>query len=469
MLALVSGAFSALLAQGIDKPKYQIVTHRAGSYLGTFHIELFPLIAPLHVINFDSLANAQAFDSTAFHRVVPGFVIQGGDPNSINGPISTWGYGNPNQPTVPAEFSVARHLRGRLGAARDTNINSATSQFYICVANALFLDGQYTVYGQVTSGMDVVDTIVNSPRNSNDVPLQKIEMFITYTGVNDSIPDPPVLSLPASQAVNILANQGFSWTPVSSAVIYTIEFAADSAFTNILYTKKSGVNSVTFPEMLPGTGYFWRVRSNNGGHESIESNVFSFNTAGAANLITPADSSVNVFLNPLFTWNAVPGITTYTLQVATDISFTSTSIKVFQSGIVDTSFHVWGLDPNMQYYWRIRSYIGSVPAFYSQKFSFMTGTTIGILENTSEKNQVITSVYPNPARSKVTVEVNAMMSGTAVFEICNVEGKTVYLQKEELQHNTTAIDIDVSSFSEGTYFISVKIDGRTDVRKIEIH
>ncbi|HQU99951.1 MAG TPA: peptidylprolyl isomerase, partial [Bacteroidia bacterium] len=147
-------------AQGIDKPRYQIVTHRAGNYLGTIQIELFPLITPLATANFDSLVNAQAYDSTAFHRVVPGFVIQGGDPNSINGPVSTWGMGNPNQPNVNAEFNVVQHIRGRMGAARDVDTNSANSQFYFCVAPALFLDGNYTVYGQVTSGMDVVDTIV---------------------------------------------------------------------------------------------------------------------------------------------------------------------------------------------------------------------------------------------------------------------------------------------------------------------
>src|SRR5688572_22324035 len=119
---------------GIDKPRYIIETHRAGSFLGTFDIELFPLIAPMHVQNFDSLVNDNFYDSTAFHRVVPGFVIQGGDPNTINGPISTWGQGQPWQVTVDAEFSVVRHLRGIIGAARDVDPNSANSQFYICVA-----------------------------------------------------------------------------------------------------------------------------------------------------------------------------------------------------------------------------------------------------------------------------------------------------------------------------------------------
>ncbi|MFM8950405.1 MAG: peptidylprolyl isomerase [Bacteroidota bacterium] len=177
LFVVVIASSFASFAQGIDKPQYQILTKRAGAYLGTINIELFPLIAPLHTHNFDSLVNDQFFDSTAFHRVVPGFVIQGGDPNTISGPISTWGQGQPWQQNVPAEFNAVRHVRGIIGAARDNDPNSANSQFYICVANATFLDGNYTVYGKVTTGMNIVDTIVSSPRNANDVPLQKIEMF----------------------------------------------------------------------------------------------------------------------------------------------------------------------------------------------------------------------------------------------------------------------------------------------------
>src|SRR5262249_22302116 len=152
LLLLILCIYTVSFSQ-VDKPRYQIVTHRAGNYLGTFEMELFPSIAPLHTNNFDSLVAMQFYDSTAFHRVVPAFVIQGGDPNSIHGPVSTWGQGQPWQVNVNAEFSPARHYRGRLGAARDLDTNSANSQFYICVANAFSLDGQYTVYGQVTSGM----------------------------------------------------------------------------------------------------------------------------------------------------------------------------------------------------------------------------------------------------------------------------------------------------------------------------
>ena len=110
------------------KPTYQILTKRGGNLLGIINVELFPAIAPLAVINFDSLVSFHFFDSTAFHRVVPTFVIQGGDPNSKHGPKSTWGQGDPNQPTVNAEFSQAMHLRGTFAAARDrksTRLNSS--------------------------------------------------------------------------------------------------------------------------------------------------------------------------------------------------------------------------------------------------------------------------------------------------------------------------------------------------------
>jgi peptidyl-prolyl cis-trans isomerase B (cyclophilin B) len=460
-----------MCAQGIDKPQYQIATHRAGAYLGTFNIELFPLIAPLATTNFDSLVSVQFYDSTAFHRVVPGFVIQGGDPNSINGPISTWGQGDTSQPTVPAEFSVVRHLRGILGAARDVDTNSANSQFYICVANATFLDGQYTVYGQVTAGMDVVDTIVSSPRDANDVPLQKIEMFVTYTGVNDSVPDAPILTSPADLSQNILNTQTFLWSNVSSAVMYTIEFSTDPSFSNIALWRNAGLNSTTMPALNGSTTYYWRVKSNNGGHESIPSNVFSFTTAtAAAQLIYPADLSAGIPVNPVFEWSAVPNATSYTLQVSTNSVFVVPYIIYDQSGITGTTQQVTGLNPTSVYYWRVRSANGIAQGFYSVKFSFTTGTGTGIAEHQdAEKNILIRSVYPNPARKSVTVEADVKQPGTIILSLKNNSGELVYTSSEKIAGTKYIHVFNVNKFKKGIYLLSVTMNGEEETRKIEVN
>lgn len=160
------------------KPQYEITVKQLGKEVGKIVIELFPDIAPKHCANFDSLVKVKFYDGLAFHRVIPGFMIQGGDPNSKSGPRETWGYGAPGQTKVPAEFNATSHKRGIISAARSNDPNSASSQFFICVADAPFLDNKYTVYGHVLSGMDVADKIVNMPRDSKDNPKDKVEMFI---------------------------------------------------------------------------------------------------------------------------------------------------------------------------------------------------------------------------------------------------------------------------------------------------
>ncbi|MEZ4724732.1 MAG: peptidylprolyl isomerase [Candidatus Kapaibacterium sp.] len=165
----------------LEKTKdYVIDVKVEGKSIGKISISLWPDLAPETVANFDNLVKTGAYDGTAFHRVIPGFVIQGGDPNSKEGPKSSWGMGAPGQKTVPAEFSDVKHERGILSMARKGNdINSGTSQFFICVADVPSLNNQYTVFGAVSDGMDVVDKIVNMPRDERDNPNQKVEMFIS--------------------------------------------------------------------------------------------------------------------------------------------------------------------------------------------------------------------------------------------------------------------------------------------------
>lgn len=279
------------------KPIYQILTKRAGAYLGTTTVELFPNIAPLHVRNFDSLVSVQFYDSTAFHRVIPGFMIQGGDPNSRSGPISTWGNGDPGQPTVNAEFSAAKHLRGILSAARDTSINSANSQFFICVAAAAWLNGQYSIYGRVTNGMNIVDTIVNSPRDANDNPLQKIEMFITYIGSNDTVPAAPVLNFPATGSVSAATARTLKWIADGDGIIYHVQVSADSSFSTLFKSADVGTNLYTVTGLSAGTKYYWRVMTNNGGHFSTYSTDWNFYVS-ALGIESQTDSSTKITVSP---------------------------------------------------------------------------------------------------------------------------------------------------------------------------
>ena len=151
---------------------------------GVIIIQLFPDVAPGHVDNFVRLANEGYYDGTTFHRVIPGFMIQGGDPNSKDDDRSNDGQGghSANGPNtfVNAEFSqTLTHKRGILSMARAQNPNSAGSQFFIVVTDSNFLDGQYSIFGEVIEGMDVADKIVNVKKDSNDNPLDKVTMKVT--------------------------------------------------------------------------------------------------------------------------------------------------------------------------------------------------------------------------------------------------------------------------------------------------
>ena len=142
---------------------------------GTIELAFFPEVAPNHVANFKKLANEKFYDGTIFHRVIPGFMIQGGDPNTKGDDKKTYGMGGPSH-SVAAEFNPRPHVRGTLSMARSQAPNSAGSQFFICVDEANFLNNQYTVFGHVISGLDVVDQIVSAPRNGSDLPDERIEM-----------------------------------------------------------------------------------------------------------------------------------------------------------------------------------------------------------------------------------------------------------------------------------------------------
>jgi peptidyl-prolyl cis-trans isomerase B (cyclophilin B) len=136
---------------------------------GEIDIRFYPDVAPGHVRNFIDLAEKGFYNGTKFHRVITNFMIQGGDPLTKKDDTSMWGTGGSGT-NIKAEFSTVKHKRGIVSMARSGHPDSASSQFFIMVADYPSLDGQYSVFGQVTKGMDVADKIVSAPKDRNDRP-----------------------------------------------------------------------------------------------------------------------------------------------------------------------------------------------------------------------------------------------------------------------------------------------------------
>ena len=187
--------FLAIVGCGTKKENKESVMDKEiaviSTKFGDIKLEFFDEIAPKHVESFKLHAQNGYYDGTIFHRVIPGFMIQGGDPLSKSEDKSRhgtggnaakfFGIGDENSEStwdLPAEFSATPHERGILSMARSQDPDSGGSQFFICVADARFLDNQYTVFGKVVSGMDVVDSIVNAPRDARDNPDDRIEMKV---------------------------------------------------------------------------------------------------------------------------------------------------------------------------------------------------------------------------------------------------------------------------------------------------
>jgi len=149
---------------------------------GEIELEFFPEKAPGHVKNFLDLARSGKYDGTIFHRVIPGFMIQGGDPATANPKTARTqhGTGGPGY-SIQAEFNDTPHRRGVLSMARSGDPHSAGSQFFICVGEAAALeqlDRKYTAFGRVVRGIEVTDKIVSAPRDARDNPNERIEMKV---------------------------------------------------------------------------------------------------------------------------------------------------------------------------------------------------------------------------------------------------------------------------------------------------
>lgn len=147
---------------------------------GEMKIKFWPDVAPKTVANFKKLASSGFYDGTAFHRIIKGFMIQGGCPNTKAGATGTPGTGSPGH-TIKAEFNDRKHVHGVISMARSSHPDSAGSQFFICLGDAKFLDGKYTAFGELVGGTEVLDGIGNTPvglgsGGEKSKPVERVEV-----------------------------------------------------------------------------------------------------------------------------------------------------------------------------------------------------------------------------------------------------------------------------------------------------
>lgn len=456
-LILVSCLFlTGLKAQTYNgKPQYDVLVRQYPDTFGTYRMELFPTIAPLHTYNFDTLAQQGFYDSLAFHRVVANFVIQGGDPNSRYGPPNTWGQGAPWQQTVQAEFTPLEHNRGVIGAARSTNINSATSQFYINLVNNQNLNGNYTAYGRVISGLDVVDSVAAVPVDGSDRPLDKIDMFIQYVGMDTSSPSQaPTLTAPADSAEGLFGLETFAWSFVNTGdfLMYKIQFSKQPDFSVIEYEEDflpSRTNTKPLENLEQGyVRYYWRVLTNNGGR-MLSSEVRTFTTFIAPpQLVHPANNATGLPTNTSFEWDSVPGADEYNLVVSTFPILTVPNLIVADTTTSFTGISISPIQGNSNYFWGVRSIVDSIAGIFSESWEY----SAGIVPSGIEDEKAYTyKIYPNPTQNDLNIDLSEGLNN-AEIKIFNSLGLLIWSGNS----SDKSIDIDLSSWAIGTYFYRIE-------------
>lgn len=462
-ILLLAGVLSAQTG----KPLYTISVARGGEALGTIDIEMFPDIAPKHVANFDSLVRIMFYDGTAFHRVVPGFVIQGGDPNSRSGSEDTWGYGDPSQTPVSAEFSTLHHVRGILSAARATDPNSATSQFFVCVATASHLDLKYSIYGRVLRGMDIVDTIVMSPVvGGTQRPQQKIAMTIVRTGTDTTTPTAPLLVAPGNDTTRVNTSILAKWDSVPGAILYQVQLSTSPEFASLLYNDSLTSTTATLRNLVLGPRrYYWRVRASNGGRRGPWSDVFAFSTLmPAPALVSPPNGDTSTARPAPLVWNGVAGATAYRLEVATSLAFTE--ILQTKENLQDTTYLLDSLNPDTRYYWRVTPSDGSIDGLSSARWNFKTAY-VSSVDRISD-DALLSDYAVMVDGQEVVVQITLSRSAIARLTIIDETGREAVTWTETVEGGNTTHRFDARNLRSGLYFCRLNIGDVVVIRRFVV-
>jgi len=453
----------------IEKPQYEVRTERADTLLGNFIIELFPGIAPLHSAYFDSLVSESFYDSTAIHRIAPGFVIQGGDPNSINGPEDTWGFGDSNQVNIPAEFSGVSHQYGIIGAARDTDINSANSQYYVNLGNNNFLDWNYTAYGRVLEGMDFVEYIATVPYDSDtERPDEKIEVFITRMGETNSTPEIPTILSPTNDQGGFLEKDTLKWE-TDDAVMYHLQISKSPTFDSLIYDGQHGFDFYALEDVeFPNIDYYWKVSAHNGGNESEFSEVHHFSSSiEAPILVYPIWNDDSISVTPEFRWLPVDGATKYRLQISDKVYFTEDLI-VYDVDTITNIFHTPPpLEPDESYYWQVYSMTDEYQGPKSEYRRFVTPALTGVTDVELPNRFALNQNYPNPFNPATTISYSIAKSSEVVIKLFNIQGKEIAtLINDQQPQGNYKIDFDASQLSSGVYYYQINAGNFTETKKM---
>ena len=245
--------FSAGTAIGSEDDKVVVITTQHGDIV----MELFPKDAPDTVDNFYSLVESGFYDGIIFHRVIPGFMIQGGDPNTKQPDQTNWGQGSPGF-SIDAEFNSISHLKGIVSMARSADPNSAGSQFFIIHSDSKFLDQEYTVFGRIITqeSFDVVEKIVNLERNSRDVPrdLEQAKILSAITTTRGEIQNPLDMDEPKRVVAAVMPESNSDYTQYINKKL-GISFAIPTTWIgqNIDPTDESAPDFVTVGPTVNGS------------------------------------------------------------------------------------------------------------------------------------------------------------------------------------------------------------------------
>ncbi len=302
-------------------------------------------------------------------------------------------------------------------------------------------------------------------------------MFVTYLGVNDSVPDAPDLISPEDGIEGVMLTQSFQWAPVSSAVLYRFQLSTDSNFTTIEYDDVVGTLNYWVGGLQLGfIKYYWRVQANNGGNISSFSEVRSFTTGiDVPILISPPDSAVNVSTSPTFEWTPLNGAVSYTLQISAFGSFLN--FVVNQSGINSTSYSVNGLEENKKLYWRVRGATANYEGLFSQVYRFTTGSTSSVNEYDNLYTYNLGQNYPNPFNPTTVIKYQLAKPGFVTISIYNMLGievaKLVNEEKPagsyEVEYDATHLPARISArggYASGVYFYRLQAGEFVETKKM---